>query len=218
MADTLDMTPRDGSRWRHKKRGSTYTVMGVASAQVVGVPIEEGATAVVYRSEHDGSLWLRPAAEFMDGRFEPLSEATPRADDMPEMVPDWKTRAKRIKVQALGWNQSLDGVKEAIEQAFRDGWDARVLAERSRTAEPSASALETARDMLTAIPGGPGYYDREVVAVAAAITAAREAAIRECAEIAEEQGPWASQTIVRIAILSLLKTGETTAPETTDDK
>lgn len=68
------------------------------------------------------------------------TEATPRADDMPEMVPDWKTRAKRIKVQALGWNQHLDGVKEAIEQAFRDG----VLAERSRTPEPSASALETA--------------------------------------------------------------------------
>lgn len=253
MADTLDMTPRDGSRWRHKKRGSTYSVMGVASAQVVGDPIEEGAMAVVYRSEHDGSLWLRPAAEFMDGRFEPLTEATPRADDMPEMVPPASVRAQ-ILPNVGGDARRLYAL--VINTAFRDG----VLAARSRTAEPSDMS-----DYAKFVFGGGSYtpvaglgkyagvhqltvravlaeakelYPRGADVIAAlvwhrtldyvqrehAITAAREAAVRECAEEIEA---WAKasdgcanwggdisgspflRNLVIPRILSLLKTGET---------
>jgi hypothetical protein len=69
-----------GERYRHKKRGTTYQVIGVASSQVVGEPIGEGSQAVVYRSEDDGSLWVRPYDEFHDGRFEQLPLTDTQAD------------------------------------------------------------------------------------------------------------------------------------------
>jgi len=56
---------------RHKKRGSTYVVVGQAQVQC-----EDGLTdyevATVYRG-HDGQLWVRRKSEFEDGRFEALS-------------------------------------------------------------------------------------------------------------------------------------------------
>lgn len=56
------------SLWRHKKRGSTYTVVGTAEVQSSN-PVNEGDRLVVYRGE-DGRLWARPVDEFTDGRFE----------------------------------------------------------------------------------------------------------------------------------------------------
>lgn len=62
------------ARYRHKKRGSTYTVISDdAQSQVVGESISEGDRVVVYRSDVDGSVWVRPHSEFHDGRFEKLS-------------------------------------------------------------------------------------------------------------------------------------------------
>jgi hypothetical protein len=58
---------------RHKKRGSTYAVIGTASLQTVG-SIDEGASLVIYRGA-SGDLWARPKAEFHDGRFEALPAA-----------------------------------------------------------------------------------------------------------------------------------------------
>jgi hypothetical protein len=60
----------EGTRWRHRKRGSTYTVLHVALMQVDG-PLDM-ASVVVYISEKDGTVWCRPALEFRDGRFEQL--------------------------------------------------------------------------------------------------------------------------------------------------
>ena len=59
--------------YRHKKRGTTYTVMGLATMQIDGSPLDM-EKAVIYQSNFDGSMWVRPLAEFEDGRFE-------RADD-----------------------------------------------------------------------------------------------------------------------------------------
>ncbi len=61
------------SDWLHKKRGTTYQIIGEARAQIVGKPIEEDSVVVVYRSNQDGSLWVRPREEFYDGRFEQIS-------------------------------------------------------------------------------------------------------------------------------------------------
>lgn len=61
--------PTGRERVRHRKRGSTYTVMGRAKVQT-GTPLTDYSEVVVYRSEADGSLWVRPVAEFEDGRFE----------------------------------------------------------------------------------------------------------------------------------------------------
>lgn len=55
--------PEIGSDWRHVKRGTTYTVEdnGVIEATL--------AACVIYRAQADGTVWVRPLHEFMDGRF-----------------------------------------------------------------------------------------------------------------------------------------------------
>lgn len=55
-------------RWKHKKRGSTYEMVGEAEVQASSY-IREGGKVVVYRDEK-GKLWVRPTREFYDGRFE----------------------------------------------------------------------------------------------------------------------------------------------------
>ncbi|HML29892.1 MAG: DUF1653 domain-containing protein [Ancylobacter novellus] len=60
-----------GTVFRHRKRGSTYTVVANATLQTSS-PIADDASVVIYQSE-DGKLWVRPVDEFFDGRFEELS-------------------------------------------------------------------------------------------------------------------------------------------------
>jgi hypothetical protein len=56
------------SVWRHRKRGSVYTVIGVSRG-------------IVYYVNHaNGGRWWRPLEEFLDGRFE-LSAETPLSED-----------------------------------------------------------------------------------------------------------------------------------------
>lgn len=72
--------------WRHKKRGTTYTIIGrgkLQSSDPTG--LGDNQPMVVYRSEADGSIWVRPTDEFEDGRFERVasqagSEASSGAD------------------------------------------------------------------------------------------------------------------------------------------
>jgi Protein of unknown function (DUF1653) len=55
-------------RYRHIKRGTTYEVLTEGDNEN-----SPGERVVIYRSEADGKVWVRPAAQFHDGRFEPLS-------------------------------------------------------------------------------------------------------------------------------------------------
>lgn len=57
------------ARVRHKKRGTEYEVLGEADLQTER-PISNYEVVVVYRDPSNGRLWVRPAAEFNDGRFE----------------------------------------------------------------------------------------------------------------------------------------------------
>ena len=59
------------SRWRHVKRGTFYLVLHVGELQASAGPLVagEGTTMVVYRGIDDGKIWIRPVAEFCDGRF-----------------------------------------------------------------------------------------------------------------------------------------------------
>jgi hypothetical protein len=52
-----------GVQWRHVKSGGLYWV------QAVGLREADGEALVVYRDSDAGTCWIRPAAEFCDGRF-----------------------------------------------------------------------------------------------------------------------------------------------------
>jgi len=55
---------------RHVKRGSEYMVIGHGKIQT-DKPLSDYHEVIVYVGEN-GSLWVRPVSEFMDGRFENL--------------------------------------------------------------------------------------------------------------------------------------------------
>lgn len=63
-----------GEKYRHKKRGSTYAVVGIGELQC-GECSYDGEEIVIYRGD-DGRYWVRPRTEFEDGRFEFVSNPT----------------------------------------------------------------------------------------------------------------------------------------------
>ncbi len=60
-------------KYRHKKRGTTYTVVGMAEVQA-DEPLTDYEVVTVYRCIKTGRLWVRRKAEFEDGRFERLED------------------------------------------------------------------------------------------------------------------------------------------------
>lgn len=84
----------DVRRVRHKKRGGVYEVIGEAQVQT-SRPLEDYEVVVIYRSLNTpdiddpaspmkGETWVRPKAEFEDGRFEPLTATAAPAPDAQE--------------------------------------------------------------------------------------------------------------------------------------
>lgn len=63
---------QDKQRWRHKQRGTTYAVEGIAMLWTAE-PLSNYTQLVVYRCERTGDLWARPVSEFRDGRFEQIT-------------------------------------------------------------------------------------------------------------------------------------------------
>lgn len=71
------------ARYRHKKRGTEYTLIGVGHVQG---ELHDEDPVVIYRGD-DGSLWVRHQVEFCDGRFEQINTATnPPADPRVEKL------------------------------------------------------------------------------------------------------------------------------------
>lgn len=70
-------------RVQHKKRGSTYRIVGRGKVQT-DTPLTDYAEVVVYQCEDDGTVWVRPVSEFEDGRFAALAPTDAAQDDDPE--------------------------------------------------------------------------------------------------------------------------------------
>lgn len=73
--DSLPAADTEGEGgWRHKKRGTTYDIIGSATVQAsLPPPLYDGAEVLIYRCREDGLLWVRRPTEFHDGRFEKIA-------------------------------------------------------------------------------------------------------------------------------------------------
>jgi hypothetical protein len=65
---------QQADRYRHKIRGTVYRVLYEAAKAQSSIIAIEDMTMVVYQGEADGLVWVRPAVEFFDGRFERLPD------------------------------------------------------------------------------------------------------------------------------------------------
>lgn len=90
-----------GEVFRHKKRGTLYTLIGVGRVQ--GTLADEDPV-VLYRGEN-GGLWARHQAEFCDGRFEHIggkpeavaSSATDTSGKAAERIAELEAEIKKVR-------------------------------------------------------------------------------------------------------------------------
>ena len=69
------------SKWRHKKRGTTYVILGVAEMQCSSDPKFDHVPVIIYMGTEDRNVWVRPKDEFMDGRFEEITDEEENTSD-----------------------------------------------------------------------------------------------------------------------------------------
>ncbi|QIG76613.1 hypothetical protein EVC27_088 [Rhizobium phage RHph_I1_6] len=55
--------------YRHKVRGTTYKILHLGTLQVSDNDLDM-TDVIIYQCQEDGTVWVRPESEFVDGRFE----------------------------------------------------------------------------------------------------------------------------------------------------
>lgn len=91
-------------RYQHRK-GGFYTEIGEGKVQT-DTPLVDYDEVTVYRSEADGSVWVRPTKEFNDGRFIGIGNEPPPATILCDATPVAyiEVGTKRVALYApVGW-------------------------------------------------------------------------------------------------------------------
>ncbi|MGV1768750.1 hypothetical protein ACQZ6B_01110 [Agrobacterium vitis] len=85
--ETAGAQVQDVERYRHKKRGTEYSVIARGRLQVDGDLDNE--KVVIYRGD-DGQTWVRPEYEFNDGRFEQIPATAATKQDVAGTIEDFE--------------------------------------------------------------------------------------------------------------------------------
>ena len=86
--------------WRHVKRGTVYREIGRGIFQIAGdSSIADEEPVVIYAGE-DGRMWVRPEAEFLDGRFEEV-EPVPAEPEWVAWGTGWRLKGTNWTVQLI---------------------------------------------------------------------------------------------------------------------
>lgn len=114
--------PEGGAvRYRHKKRGTEYTLIGVGRAQG---ELQDDDPVVLYRGD-DGGLWVRHQVEFCDGRFEQVSALATRSDDKPE--------GGAVMKACADFQEAIDNFEAEVADVMAEGseradlWDREIM-------------------------------------------------------------------------------------------
>jgi hypothetical protein len=119
-------------RYRHKVRGTTYRVLYEAAKASSIISALDEMTMVVYQSEEDGLVWVRPASEFFDGRFELVGHAQRALGDCTQAEID-------------AWIETIDSKNSRLLLMWRD---------RALAAEAALSAVTSMQDQAIEKTGG----------------------------------------------------------------
>jgi len=124
LIDTpVSETPDPRDRFRHKKRGTIYTVVGTAELQMA-TDLVDGSFLTIYQGG-DSKLWARQEDEFNDGRFEKIEEVT------TVRTPDPRDAeiARRTVEMPLSDANDLDAVVRALGIEDSDTTPTEAVAE-----------------------------------------------------------------------------------------
>ena len=170
-----------GTRIRHIKRGSTYTIVGPVGIQAPGhCPLTDEETVVLYQGD-DGKFWARRPDDLADGRFEVLA-AAPKPEPSADMVEranekagEWSelsTSARRdLASQFIAFAQEIAG--EAMDKINKQHLQIMELSERlsddvghwkarAEAAEKALTeAVEAEREACARLVEGYGFYQAD---------------------------------------------------------